>query len=90
MEELEEELKKKEGTEREDQCEGIHQISDQSVHKRLRKMHSKQYGDGPTNGRTNQWTDQRTDVVCYSGACMHLEIKKQICNGGKVKAALWG
>jgi hypothetical protein len=41
-EELEEELRKKRrGTERADQHEGLYRISDQSVHKRLRKMHSK-------------------------------------------------
>jgi hypothetical protein len=42
MEKLEEELRKKKlRNEREDQHEGLYQISDQSVHKRLRKMHSK-------------------------------------------------
>jgi hypothetical protein len=40
-EELEEELRNKRGrTEREDRHEGLHHISDQSVHKRLRKMNS--------------------------------------------------
>jgi hypothetical protein len=43
---LEEELKKRRvGTQREDRHEGLYQISDQSAHKRLRKMHSKQYRD---------------------------------------------
>jgi hypothetical protein len=41
-EELEEELRKKRArTEREDRHEGLYQISDQFVHKQLRKMHSK-------------------------------------------------
>jgi hypothetical protein len=41
-EELEEELRnKRRGTERADQYEGLYQISDQSVYKRLRNMHSK-------------------------------------------------
>jgi hypothetical protein len=34
-EELEEELRKRKGTERADRHEGLYQISDQSVHKRL-------------------------------------------------------
>ena len=39
---LEEELiKRRAGTERVDRYEGLYQISDQSVHKRLRKLHSK-------------------------------------------------
>jgi hypothetical protein len=41
-EEVEEELKKRRViTEREDQHEGLYQISDQSVHKQLRKIHPK-------------------------------------------------
>jgi hypothetical protein len=41
-EELEEELRKKRrGTERADRHKGFYQISDQSIHKQLRKMHSK-------------------------------------------------
>jgi hypothetical protein len=41
-EELEEELRKRRrGTERADRHEGLYQISDQSVHKQLREMHSK-------------------------------------------------
>jgi hypothetical protein len=40
--ELEEKLRKRRGgTEREDQHEGLYQISYHSVHKRLRKLHSK-------------------------------------------------
>jgi hypothetical protein len=38
-EELEKELRKR--TERADRYEGLYQISDQSIYKRLRKMHSK-------------------------------------------------
>jgi hypothetical protein len=42
MKELEEEwIKRRIGTESADRHEGLYQISDLSVHKRLRKMHSK-------------------------------------------------
>ena len=44
------------GEEREDRLEGLHQVSDQSDLTGLRKIHSKQYGDGRTNGRTNERT----------------------------------
>ena len=49
------------GEERGDRPEGIHQVSDQSDLKRLRKTHSKQYGDGPTKRPTNQPRDQGTN-----------------------------
>ena len=49
------------GEEREDRPEGLHQVSDQSDLTGLRKIHSKQYGDGRTDGRT----DRPTDKVSY-------------------------
>jgi hypothetical protein len=54
-----EELKNKRGRpEREDRHEGLHHISDQTVHKRLRKMNSIWCGDGHT--------DRRMDIRCES------------------------
>jgi hypothetical protein len=44
--------------------ESLYQISDWSIHKRLRKMHSKLYGDQPTNRRMNQWTKWVIEVLC--------------------------
>ena len=38
------------GEEREDRPEGLHQVLDQSDLTGLRKPHSKQYGDGSTDG----------------------------------------
>ena len=49
------------GEERGDRPEGFHQVSDQSDLKRLRKTHSKQYGDG----RRDPGTDPGTDKVSY-------------------------
>jgi hypothetical protein len=46
--------KKRKGTEREVWHEGLYQISDQSVHKQLRKLHSKWYGDGQMDGPTDK------------------------------------
>ena len=46
------------GEEREDRPEGLHQVSDQSDLTWLRKTHSKQYGDGPTDPPTNPQTDK--------------------------------
>ena len=46
------------GEESEDRPEGLHQVSDQSNLTGLRKPHSKQYRDGPTDQQTNRPTDQ--------------------------------
>ena len=44
------------GEERGDRPEGFHQVSDQSDLTGPRKPHAKQYGDGRTDGPTNQPT----------------------------------
>ena len=49
------------GEEREDRPEGLHQVSDQSDLTGLRKTHSKQIGDGPSD----RPTDRPTDKVSY-------------------------
>jgi hypothetical protein len=50
--------KRRAGTKKQDRHEGFHQISDQSIQKRLKKMHLKQYG---TDLLSDQPTDQLTD-----------------------------
>jgi hypothetical protein len=66
LEQLEEELRRKiGGEERKDQYEGLHQISDHSVHKQLKKYIQNNMG-------TNHRTDQPTDSF-LKAPCMHLK-----------------
>jgi hypothetical protein len=54
-------LKRRVGTEREDAHEGPFQISDQSVHTRLKNYIQSDMGmDQSTNRPTKQWTDGRS------------------------------
>jgi hypothetical protein len=71
--------RKKKRTEKEDQYEGLHQISDQSVHKQLRKVLSKQYEYQRTNRQTDQRTNEPTNKQTNGRSLLYYGVHKK-CN----------